>query len=273
MILLDGKKLSEEILKNIEKKIKSHRLKLRLAVVQIKKNPISQIFINQKKKACQKIGIGFKLFGFPAKTKKSELKKEIEKICRNPQNSGVIIQLPLPRKFLPEDFLNLISGEKDIDVLSESNLGKFYQGTLKILPPTVQGILYLLKKYEIALKGKDIAIIGAGRLVGFPLAIKLLKEKATVSVLNEFTRDAQFFTQKADILISGVGRPNLIKEHMIKKGAVIIDAGTALKKEKLAGDVDFRRVSKKASYITPVPGGVGPLTVACLLENLVKLNS
>ncbi|KPJ73417.1 hypothetical protein AMJ48_01535 [Parcubacteria bacterium DG_74_1] len=272
MILLDGKKLSEEILKNIKKEIKGRRLKLRLAVVQVGENLVSQIFINQKKKACQKIGIGFKLFEFPAKTKKSELKKEIERICRNPQNSGVIIQLPLPKKFLPEEFLSLISGEKDIDVLSESNLGKFYQGTLKILPPTVQGILYLLKKYKIALKGKDIVIIGAGRLVGFPLAVQLLKEKATVSVLNEFTRDAQFFTQKADILISGVGKPDLIKEHMVKKGTVIIDAGMALKKGKLAGDVDFRRVPQKTSYITPVPGGVGPLTVACLIENLVKLN-
>jgi methylenetetrahydrofolate dehydrogenase (NADP+)/methenyltetrahydrofolate cyclohydrolase len=272
MILLDGKKLSEEIFKKIRKKIKRRHSKLRLTVVQIGENPVSQIFINQKKKACQKTGISFKSFEFPSKIKKSELKKEIEKICQNSKNSGVIIQLPLPKKFLPEDFLNLIPERKDIDVLSESNLGKFYQGTLRILPPTVQGILYLLEKYKIGLKGKDIAIIGAGRLVGFPLAVQFLKEKATVSVLNEFTRDAQFFTQKADILISGVGKPSLIKENIIKRGVIIIDAGTALKKGKLVGDVDFQRVSKKSSYITPVPGGVGPLTVACLLENLVKLD-
>ncbi len=272
MILLNGKKLSEEIIKNIKKEIKNSHLKLRLAVVQVGENPVSQIFINQKKKACQKTGIDFKLFEFPAKIKKSELKKEIEKICQNPKNSGVIIQLPLSKKFLPEDFLNLIPGEKDIDVLSENSLGRFYQGTLKILPPTVQGILYLLKKYKIGLKSKDIVIIGAGRLVGFPLAIQLLKEKATVSVLNEFTRDAKFFTKKADILVSGVGKPNLIKENMIKKGVIIIDAGTTLKKRKLVGDVNFQSVFKKVSHITPVPGGVGPLTVACLLENLVKLN-
>jgi len=269
---LDGKKLAEKILGKLKKKIEENKLKLRLAVILVGDNPISQIFIRQKEKACQRTGISFKFFEFPAKIKKSRLKKEIEKICQNSKNSGVIIQLPLPKKFLPEDFLNLIPREKDIDVLSESNLGRFYQGTLRILPPTVQGILYLLKKYKIGLKGKNIMVIGAGRLVGFPLTTQLLKEKATVSVLNEFTRNIQFFTPKADILISGVGKANLIKENMVKKGAIIIDAGTTLKKGKLVGDVDFQRVSKKASYITPVPGGVGPLTVACLLENLVKLN-
>ena len=272
MILLNGKKLSEEILKKVEKEIKKRRLKLSLVVIQAGKNQVSRIFINQKKQACEKAGINFKLFEFPAEIKKPDLKKEIKIICKEIKNSGVIIQLPMPKKFLPEDFLNLIPREKDIDVLSEDSLGSFYQGALKILPPTVQGILYFLKKYKIGLKGKDIVVIGAGRLVGFPLAVQLLKEKATVSVLNEFTRDAKFFTKKADILVSGVGKPNLIKENMVKKGAVIIDAGTSLRGEKLFGDADFKSVSKKASHITPVPGGLGPMTVACLLENLVQLN-
>jgi len=273
MKILNGKKLSEKILVNLKKEIKKSKLKLRLAVVQVGENPISQIFINQKKKACEKTGINFKLFKFPAKINDSKLKREIEKIVKNPANSGIIIQLPLPKKFLPEEFLNLIPEEKDIDVLSEKSLGKFYQGTLKILPPTVSGILQLLKKYKIELKGKNVVIVGAGRLVGFPLAIQLLKEKATLSVLNEFTRDAPFFIKKADILVSGVGRPDLIKGGLVKKGIVIIDAGCSIKKGKLVGDVDFKSVSKKASYITPVPGGVGPMTVACLLENLVKLNT
>jgi len=272
MEILNGKKISERIIANLEKEIKKSNRKLRLAIIQVGENPVSQIFINQKRKACQETGINFELFKFPAKIGKSELKREIEKIVINPENSGIIIQLPLPKKFVPEEFLNLIPEEKDIDVLSEKSLGKFYQGTLKILPPTVKGILYLLKNYKINLKGKNIVILGAGRLVGFPLAIQLLKEKATLSVLNEFTKDTLSFTKKADILISGVGKPNLIKSKMVKKGAVIIDAGTSMKKGKLVGDVDFEEVSKKANYITPVPGGVGPLTVACLLENLVKLN-
>jgi len=272
MILLNGKKLSEKILINLKRIVKKSNLKLTLAVIQVGENPVSQVFINQKKKACQKTGINFKLFKFPAEIGKLELKREIEKIVKNPENSGIIIQLPLPKKFQPEEFLNLIPEEKDIDVLSEKSLGKFYQGTLKVLPPTVQGILYLLKNYKIELRGKNVVIVGAGRLVGFPLAIQLLKEKATVSVLNEFTRDTPFFTKKADILVSGVGWPNLIKGNMVKEGVIIIDAGTSMKSGKLIGDVDFKSVSKKASYITPIPGGVGPMTVACLLENLVKLN-
>jgi len=132
--------------------------------------------------------------------------------------------------------------------------------------------LYLFKNYKIELKGKNVVIVGAGRLIGNPLALRLLQEKATVSVLNEFTKDAPSFTKKADILISGVGKPNLITGGMVKKGVMVIDAGTSIKKGKLMGDVDFKSVSKKASYITPVPGGVGPMTVACLIENLVKLN-
>jgi len=286
MKLLDGKKLSEKILANLKKEVRKSNLKLRLAVVQVGENSVSQIFINQKKKACKLVGVDFKLYRFDEKINPQGLKKEIKKNVRNPANSGIIIQLPLPEKFLPEDynpptvlpafgwvpFLNLIPEQKDIDVLSEHSLGKFYQGTSKILPPTVNGILCLLKNYKIEPKGKNVVVIGAGRLVGFPLAIQLLKEKATLSVLNEFTKDAPSFIKKANILISGVGKPNLIKGDMVKRGVVIIDAGCSMKKGKLVGDVDFKEVSKKASYITPVPGGVGPMTVACLLENLVKLN-
>ena len=273
MILLDGKKLSEEILKNIKKRVKSHRLKLRLAVVQIGKNPASQIFIRQKKKACKKTGIGFKLFEFSARIKKSELKKKIDKICQDSKNSGVIIQLPVPKKFHSEEgFTNLIPEKKDIDILSERSFGKYFFTGIKILPPVVDGILRLLKNYKIKIKGKNIAVIGMGRLVGIPLIPQLLREFATPTIINVFTKNPSFFTKEADILISGVGKPNLIKQNMVRKGAIVIDAGTTLKKGKLVGDIDFRRVSKKASYITPVPGGVGPMTVVCLLENLVKLN-
>jgi len=270
--ILNGKELSEKILAKLKKAVKKSKLKLRLAVIQVGENSVSQVFINQKKKACEKTGINFKLFKFPAEIGLRELKKETEKIVKSKVTSGVIIQLPLPKKFLAEEFLNLIPEGKDIDVLSEKSLGKFYQGCLKILPPTVSGILKLLKSYKIGSIGKNVVIVGAGRLVGFPLATQLLKEKATLSVLNEWTRDASSFTKKADILISGVGKPNLIKGNVVKKGVVVIDAGTSIKKGKLVGDVDFKSVSKKASYITPVPGGVGPLTVACLLENLAVLN-
>ena len=270
--ILDGRKLSEKILNNLKKEIGNRHLKFRLAVILVGENPISRIFIHQIEKATEKSGIGFKLFKFLAKISPQGLKKEIDKIVKNPQNSGVVIQLPLPKKFSPEEFFNLIPEEKDINVLSEKSLGKFYQGTLKILPPTVEGILELLKNYKIKISGKDVTILGTGRLVGLPLAIQLLKEKATVSALNKFTKDTSFFTKKADILISGVGKPNLIKGNMIKKGVVVIDAGTVIKNGKMVGDVDFRMALRKASFLTPVPGGMGPMTVACLLKNLVKLS-
>ncbi|MDO8424501.1 MAG: bifunctional 5,10-methylenetetrahydrofolate dehydrogenase/5,10-methenyltetrahydrofolate cyclohydrolase [bacterium] len=272
MKILDGKKLSEEILDDLARKIKSRHLKLRLAVILVGSNSVSRVFIEKKKEACQRVGIGFNFYQFREKTGAKELKKAIEKISRNPQNSGVVIQLPLPKHLNVQEVLNLLPPEKDVDVLSELNLGKFSQGTLNILPPTVGGISHLLNKYRINVKGKNTVVVGAGRLVGYPLALWLLKEKATVLVLNEFTKDASSFIRKADILVSGVGKPNLIRGDMVKSGAVVIDAGTTVEGGKLVGDVDFKSVSKKSSYITPVPGGVGPLTVACLLENLVKLN-
>ena len=273
MKILDGNKLSEKILKNLRKEIQNKRLKLTLAVILVGEDPVSKIFIRQKEKACRFVGIDFKLFQFPAKISAQKFKKEIKKIVAASANSGIIIQLPLPPKLDSQEIFNLIPPEKDIDTFSEKSLGKFYTENLSILPPTVSGIFHLLRNYRINVKGKNVVLVGAGRLVGFPLVISLLKENATVSVVNEFTKNTSSFTKKADIIISGVGKPNLITGKMVKRGAVVIDAGTCLKKGKLVGDIDFKSVSKKASFITPVPGGVGPMTVACLLENLVRLNS
>lgn len=272
MVLLDGKKLAEEILQNLKKEIESQRLKLKLAVVLVGENSVSKVFIRKKKEACQKLGVEFSFHQFPEKINSENLKKEIEKLAKDDSVSGIVIQLPLPSHLDVQGILNLIPSEKDVDVLSELNLGKFSQGTLKILPPTVCGISHFLDKYKINLKGRNTVVVGAGRLVGYPLALWLLRKKATVLVLNEFTKDAPSFTKKADILVSGVGKPDLIKGDMIKPGAIIIDAGTTIESKRLVGDVDFVSVSKKASYITPVPGGVGPLTIACLLENLVKIS-
>ena len=272
MKILDGKKLSKKILNNLTKELQKKRLKLTLAVISVGENPVLKIFIRQKEKACKFVGIDFKLFKFPSMVSVSEFKKEIKRIAKNPANSGIIIQLPLAQRLDSQEVFNLIPPEKDIDVLSEKSLGKFYTENLPILPPTVSGIYRLLKEHKISIKNKNIVLVGAGRLVGFPLVILLTKEKATVSVVNEFTKNIPSFTKKADIIISGVGKPDLITDKMVKRGVVIIDAGTSYKKGKLVGDVDFKSVSQKVSYITPVPGGVGPMTVACLLKNLVKLH-
>ena len=270
--ILDGNKLSGKILKNLRKEIQNKRLKLRLAVILAGENLVSKIFIQQKEKACRIAGIDFKLFKFPSRISAQQFRKEVSKIAVDPLNSGVIIQLPLPARLDLQDIFNLIPPEKDVDILSEINLGKFYADNLSILPPTVRGIHCLLRENKIPLKGRNIVIVGAGRLVGQPLSTHFLHERATVSALNQFTKDASSFTKKADILISGVGKPNLITGRTVKKGVVVIDAGSGLQKGKIAGDIDFKSVSKKASFITPVPGGVGPMTVACLLENLVIAN-
>lgn len=270
--LLDGRKLSRKILKEVKKKIEKNSLRLRLAVVQVGKNPVSEVYIRNKCRAAKKVGMKFKVYRFASGLGTERLKEEIKKICQNPRNSGIIIQLPLPKKFSQETFLNLIPWKKDIDVLSSEALGKFYQGRSKVIPPTVDGILEILEGYKIRLKGKNVAVVGAGKLVGLPLSIELIRRKATISILNEFTKDPSSFTKRADILISGVGKPGLIRGDMVKRGVVVVDAGTKMVQGKLKGDVDFQSVSKKAGYITPVPGGVGPLTVACLLRNLVKLN-
>jgi len=271
MKILNGKKLADRVFGKIKKEIKDSRFKLRLAIIQIGENPVSEIFIKQKKRACELVGINFQLYKFQKKISQKRLKKETQKICQNPRNSGIIVQLPLPKNLDTDEILNLIPLKKDIDVLSAESLGKFYQGTLPILPPVVCAVSYLLKTSKIKIKGKNIVLVGAGRLVGQPLALWILKEKGTLSVVNEFTEDSPPLMKKADILISGVGKPNLINGKMVKNGAIVIDAGTSYKKGKLVGDVDFKSCSKKASYITPVPGGVGPLTVACLLENLTKI--
>ena len=268
--ILDGKKLSEKILFRLKKESKN--LNLKLAVVLVGKNSASRIFINQKRKFCQKIGIDFELFEFPSKINNMKLKGKIRKIVKKPDISGLIIQLPLPKNIKSKEILNLVIGKKDVDVLSEENLGKFYQGTLSILPPTIAAIRHILKSYRIKIKGKNIVVVGGGVLIGKPLSIWLLREKATFSVVNKFTKNISLFTKKADILISGAGRPNLIKGNMVKKNVVVIDCGTSKVNGKIRGDVDFGSVSKKASYIAPVPGGVGPMTVAMLLNNLVRMS-
>lgn len=223
MKLLDGKKIAEKILEKLRREIKQKRLKLKLAVILVGRDPISSIFIRQMQKSCERIGIDFELFV-------SSSKKEIERVVKDPNNSGIVIANG-------KEFSNLIPPEKNVEKKS----------------PVVCAVERILKEYKISLKNKNIALVGRGRLVGRPLADWLRKQKIKFSNIDKI--------KKADIVISGVGKPNLIKGDMVKAGAVVIDIG---------GDVDFEDVSKKASYITPVPGGIGPVVVACLLQNLVK---
>ena len=268
--VINGKKLSEEILLKLKRKAKG--LNLKLAIVLVGENKASELFTKKKEEVCKKIGIDFELFKFSSKIKKEKLKREVLKIAKNPKVSGLVVQLPLPKGIKEEEILNLIPLKKDVDVLSEKSLKKFSQGDFNILPPTVRAVSFLLKKFKIKIKGKNVVLVGAGKLVGKPLSVWFLKNKANVTVVDEFVKNISFFTKKADILISGAGEPNLIKGNMVKKGVFVLDFGSGILKGKIKGDIDFKGVSKKASYISPVPGGVGPLTVAMVLENLVKIS-
>jgi methylenetetrahydrofolate dehydrogenase (NADP+) / methenyltetrahydrofolate cyclohydrolase len=272
MEILDGKKLSEEILNDLKKEIKNRRLKIKLAVVLVGDDFASKIYVKQKAKAAKKIGAGFHLFNFNKDIKLEFLEKEIRKISSDPSISGVIVQLPLPKQIETKKILDSVPVDKDADVLSEASFKKFSEGKSPIIPPTVGAVSWLLKTYKINLAKKKIIVVGAGKLVGKPLSVWLRKQKADFKVLDEKTKNKNFFIKKADILISGTGKPRLINGNMVKDGVVAIDFGGSKLHGKTVGDLDFNSVSKKASYITPVPGGVGPVTVACLLENLVKLN-
>lgn len=264
--LLDGRTLSKKILREI----KEEQLGLSLAVVLVGGDPASRSFIKQKEKACEAASIKFRKVEFEEKINQEDLIKEIKKISE--ENNGLVVQLPLPPKFNSQEVLNSIPPEKDPDVLSQKGFEEFESGTSLVLPPVVGAVNHFLKEYSISLSGKKVVLLGKGRLVGKPLSVWFNKKEVEFSVIEKDTEKPEDILKEADLIISGIGRPNTIKGEDVKEGAVVIDAGTSLDKGQLTGDVDFKEVSKKASYITPVPGGLGPLTVACLLENLLNLN-
>ena len=267
MIILDGKKLAEEILKRLKKEAEG-LLPIRLAVVLIGRDPVSLNYIKQKQKTAERIGVDFILYRFKNDISEKQIVNRIKKIIKNKVNNGIVVQLPLPKHINEQKILNLIPKEKDADALSVDNH--------LVEPPTASGIMEILKEYGIKIKKKRVVIIGKGKLVGKPLAILIKKTGANLVICDRKTKNIVEQTKKADILISATGRSNLVKGNMIKNGAVVIDAGfirckTKDGKYKITGDVDFEKVKEKAGYITPVPGGVGPMTVAMLFNNLIKL--
>jgi methylenetetrahydrofolate dehydrogenase (NADP+)/methenyltetrahydrofolate cyclohydrolase len=270
-MIIDGKKIAEDIKNSLKEEIKTSGKKLKLAIVQVGENEVSQKFIERKVKFAEEIGVKTKVYNLPADISTSQLRKKIAEICHIKENDGVILQLPLPEHINTQYALNGIISKKDVDVLSSRAFGDFAAGRSKILPPLVGVIKIIFEKYSIEPAGKNIVVVGRGILVGKPIANWLINEGATVSVLNSKTRDISEFTKEADIIISGVGKPNLIKAEMVKDGIIIIDAGTSMEKGKIAGDVALE-VAQKSSLFTPVPGGVGPITVAMVFKNLVELS-
>ncbi|MDO8473979.1 MAG: bifunctional 5,10-methylenetetrahydrofolate dehydrogenase/5,10-methenyltetrahydrofolate cyclohydrolase [bacterium] len=279
MKILDGAKLADRILKDLKKKKRSKDLSL--AVVQVGNNQASLKYIAEKEKVAKDLGIGFRLMLYPSTVSQATLMKAVGKIGKDKKISGMIVQLPLPKHLDTQPILDAIPQYKDVDVLSSLSFAEFVFGTFPVLPPTVAAISLLLKQVKKKLEGTQVAVVGAGRLVGLPVSLWLAQQGAIVSLIQKGTRNASQFIKKADIVISGVGKAGLIIGSMIKRGAVVIDAGTSvesgpstsLRVKKIHGDVDFKSVSKKAGYLSPVPGGVGPLTVVCLFQNLFELTS
>ncbi len=264
--ILDGKTLSKRILE----KVKEQGKKLSLAIVLVGGSPASRSFIKQKEKACELASVELEKIEFTKEISQKKLSEEVKKIAE--RNSGAVVQLPLPSRFDSQAVLNSIPEKKDPDVLSKKAFEAFKSGRSLILPPVVGAVNHFFKENNILLENKKVALVGEGRLVGRPLAAWLERKGADYFIVRENGENSKNLLTKADIIISGVGKPNIIKGKNVKEGAVVIDAGTSLEQGQLAGDVAFKEVAEKASYITPVPGGLGPLTVACLLENLLKLN-
>jgi methylenetetrahydrofolate dehydrogenase (NADP+)/methenyltetrahydrofolate cyclohydrolase len=269
MEILDGKELAQKIRAEIKQEVKACLIRPSLAVIQIGEDEENDIYIKNKEKACSEVGIYFRHFKFDDQTPELSIINKIKELNNDEYVNGIIVKLPIPEKYNEKRILNTIINSKDIDGLTDINTGRLINGKKTLIPCTPLGIITLLKEYGIEISGKDICIIGRSKLVGRPLASLLLSEDATVTVCHSKTNDLKSKTLSADIVISAAGVPNLVTADMIKKDAVVVDVGISHVDGKLVGDVKFDEVSKKASYITPVPGGVGPMTIAMLLSNVM----
>jgi len=270
-MLLDGKQVSDEIKQQLKNKVRNYLIKPCLVVIQVGDDEASNVYIRSKERACNEIGVYFKHIKFEESVREREIINKIIELNNDEYVHGILLQLPIPEKFNTRKLINLIHRDKDVDGLTDSNAGKLFKNNYHSIPCTPQGIMELLDYYKIELEGKKVTIVGRSNLVGKPLSMLLLDRNATVTICHSKTEDLKEHTLNADIIITAVGKRNILTEDMVKKGVIVIDVGMNHNEEgKLCGDVDFEKVSKKASYITPVPGGVGPMTVAMLLENVVK---
>ena len=275
MIILDGKGLALKIKNYIKLEVEQNFLAKKvlppkLAIVLVGNNPASLIYVSGKLKSCNYVGIQSKLFQFEDDVSEEILLKKIFDLNSDNSINAILVQLPLPKHINSQNIINQISPEKDVDGLCEINLGKLITNNNPLNQGcTPSGIIMLLKEYKINLVGKNVVIINRSILVGKPLALMFLNENSTVTICHSKTKNLKEKTSKADIIVVGVGQIDFLKSNMVKKGAVVVDVGINRneKTNKIQGDVDFKNVSKKASFITPVPNGVGPMTIAMLLKN------
>lgn len=268
-MILDGKKLKQKILDENKKIINDNNYKIKLAIILVGNNEASKIYIRNKELACNYVGIEVDKYLLDEETKEEYLIELINKLNNDNKITGIILQSPVPSQIDFNKCSGLINAKKDVDGFTKENIYNLYLGVDTILPCTVKGIIKLLEEYKIKISGANVVIVGRGNIVGHPLGLAMLNKDATVTIAHSKTNNLKDITKKADILISATGIPHLIKEDMIKENATIIDVGVAKIDGKIVGDVDFLNVSKKAKFITPNPGGVGPMTVAMIIDNLI----
>lgn len=272
--LLEGKTPANEITENFKKEIKNLKndgINPTLCVIEVGDDPASKIYLRVKRNLAKKVGINEVGLHFPADTSQAELLGKIKELNQDPNINGIMVQLPVPPQINPRAIFETIAPEKDADGFSPLNLGRLWEGQSDIIPATVRSILTLIDYYGINMAGKNTVIIGRSVIVGKPLAAVLLERDATVTIAHSKTKNLADLTRNADVIISDVGKAHLVTEDMVKDGAVLIDVGMNRENGKLMGDVDFDTVAPKAEAITPVPGGVGPLTVASLMKQAVIL--
>ena len=274
MQLLDGKKLSAKIKENLKNEISEFVSKTGttpgLAVLLVGNDPASHTYVAMKAKACKEVGLYSIVHEMPDTVKEDDILSTIKMINENPKVHGLLVQLPLPKHVDATKILEAVDPAKDVDGFHPFNLGRLVAGLDTFVPCTPLGVMELLAEYGIEVKGKDCVVVGASNIVGKPMASLLLNAGATVDICHIHTKDLKAHTKNADMIFVGVGKAGLITADMVKEGAVVVDIGINKVGDKLVGDVDFDEVSKKCTYITPGPGGVGPMTIAMLLSNTLK---
>lgn len=275
MQIIDGKKVSAEVKEEVRQQMlklkETHGITPGLAVVIVGDDPASRVYVNNKKKACELVGFKSEEYALPAETTQQELLNLVETLNNKDDINGILVQLPLPKHLDDKAVIAAINPKKDVDAFHAVNVGKIMLGEYDFLPCTPAGVMEMLHSYNIEVSGKNCVVIGRSNIVGKPMAMLLLHENGTVTICHSRTKNLAEVTKQADILVAAVGRPKFVTADMVKDGAVVIDVGMDRDENgKLCGDVDFENVKDKCSYITPVPGGVGPMTIATLMKNTLK---
>jgi methylenetetrahydrofolate dehydrogenase (NADP+)/methenyltetrahydrofolate cyclohydrolase len=276
--IIDGRKIAKEVTESLKTKvedfIQKNRITPKLAVIIVGEDPASLFYVKMIGKTCEKVSINFKEHNLPEETSSEELLKLINNLNKDKEISGIIVQVPLPKHINQDQIQEAVNPSKDVDCFNPINMGRLALGKPEFLPCTPYAVYELIKRENIEVEGKHTVIVGRSNIVGRPMALILLQKKeranATLTICHSLTKDLSYFTRQADILIAAVGKPEIIKRDMVKEGAIIIDVGTNEVGGKLVGDVAYKEVLGKVSLVTPVPGGIGPITNVMLMQNTLQ---